>query len=144
MMKVDTAQLFEEVNPQALGAPRGFTHGLVVQPGCRIVFVAGQTAASPTGEIADSSFVSQFAVSLDKALAVVKAAGGGPEHVVRMTVYVTDMQAYREHRAGLGTVWRERMGRHYPTMSLVAVTELVDRGATVEIEVTAALPTISL
>lgn len=141
-MKVDAARLFEEVNPPALGEPRGFTHGLIVQPGCRMVFVAGQTAATPSGEIADPSFVGQFAEALTKSIAVVKAAGGGPEHIVRMTVYVTDMEAYRTHRTQLGAMWRDRMGRHYPAMSLVAVTELVDQGATVEVEATAALPPI--
>jgi enamine deaminase RidA (YjgF/YER057c/UK114 family) len=139
-MKADAARLFEEVNPKSLGQPRGFTHGLVVQPGCRMLLVAGQTAALSNGEFRDLSFAGQFAEALAKALAVVKAAGGGPQHVVRMTVYVTDMEAYRAHRSDLSVVWRERMGRHYPAMSLVAVTELVDRGAMVEIEATAALP----
>ena len=139
-MKIDTANLFEALNPPALDAPRGFTHGLLVQPGCRLVFVAGQTAAAADGHVRDHSFLAQFADALDKALAVVDAAGGRPEHIVRMTVYVTDMEAYREHRAALGAVWRARMGRHYPAMSLVAVTALVDRDASVEIEVTAALP----
>jgi enamine deaminase RidA (YjgF/YER057c/UK114 family) len=140
-MKADAgAELFDAVNPDALEHPRGFTHGLMVQPGWRVLFVAGQTAATSSGEIRDSSFGGQFAEALDKSLAVVKSAGGGPEHIVRMTVYVTDMEAYRNHRSQLGAIWRERMGRHNPAMSLVAVTELVDRGATVELEITAALP----
>lgn len=132
--------MFDQINPPALGAPRGFSHGLLVPPGCRLLFVAGQTAASASGEIADSSFVSQFAASLDKILAVIRAAGGDPHHIVRMTVYVTDMDAYRASRAGLKEVWRQRMDRHYPAMALVSVTQLVDAGATVEIEATAALP----
>jgi enamine deaminase RidA (YjgF/YER057c/UK114 family) len=139
-MKSHIGNMFEEVNPQALGRPRGFNHGLIVQPGCRLVFVAGQTAATAEGEVRDHTFVGQFAEALDKALAVIKEAGGGPEHVVRMTVYVTDMAAYRAHRSELNPVWRDRMGRHYPAMSLVSVTELVDRDAVVEIEATAALP----
>jgi enamine deaminase RidA (YjgF/YER057c/UK114 family) len=142
-MKIDAAHLFEEVNPPALGAPRGFNHGLLAQSGCRLVFVAGQTAADSDGHVRDHSFVGQFSEALDKAVAVVQAAGGGPEHIARMTVYVTDMEAYRAKRAQLSPVWRERMGRHYPAMSLVAVTELVDRDAVVEIEVTAALPPLT-
>lgn len=132
--------IFEEINPPALGAPRGFNHGLLVQPGWTLLFVAGQTAATVNGEVNDPAFVRQFTEALDKTLAVVRAAGGAAEHIVRMTVYVTDMDAYRASRSCLNTVWRERMGGHYPAMALVAVTELVDRDATIEIEATAALP----
>jgi len=131
---------FEEINPPALGAPRGFNHGLLVPPGSSLLFVAGQTAATVDGEVRDRAFVSQFTEALDKTLAVVRAAGGAAEHIVRMTVYVTDMEAYRASRSCLNTIWRERMGGHYPAMALVAITELVDRDATVEIEATAALP----
>ena len=139
-MSAEATTLFDEINPPVLGEPRGFNHGLVVQPGFSLLFVAGQTATAVDGEIHDLSFVSQFTAALDKTLAVVRAAGAAPEHIVRMTVYVTDMAAYRESRPCLSAVWRERMGRHYPAMALVAVTELVDREATVEIEATAAFP----
>ena len=132
--------VFDEINPPALGAPQGFTHGLVVPPGCSLLFVAGQTAASASGEVADHSFESQFASALDKVLAVVRAAGGTAEHIVRMTVFVTDIDAYRTSRGRLKAVWRDRMGRHYPAMALVAVTPRVDARATVEIEATAAIP----
>ena len=131
---------FEEINPSTLGRPRGFNHGLVVQSGWRLLFVAGQTATGLDGEVHDRAFVSQFTIALDKTLAVLREAGGAPEHIVRMTVYVTDMEAYRASRPCLTNVWRERMGRHYPAMALVAVSELVDRDATVEIEATAAVP----
>ncbi len=139
-IKTESIRLFEEINPPALGTPRGFNHGLLVQPRCRLLFVAGQTATNLDGDVVDGAFVSQFAKALDKTLAVVRAAGGTAEHIVRMTVYVTEMEAYRASRAELKSVWRERMGRHYPAMAVVAVTELVDRDATVEIEATAALP----
>ena len=141
--KIDAPRLFEEVNPPALGAPRGFNHGLVVEPNWRLLFVAGQTAAATNGDVRDRSFVGQFTEALDKTLAVVRAAGGSAEHIVRMTVYVTDMEAYRRSRPCLAVVWRERLGRHYPALALVAVTELVDRDAAVEIETTAALPPLS-
>ena len=139
-MKTQTRGVFDEINPAALGTPRGFNHGLFVPPGFGLLFVAGQTAANGAGEVADLAFVSQFAVALDKTLAVVAAAGGTPEHIVRMTVYVTDMEAYRASRGPLNAVWRERMGRHYPAMALLGVSHLVDVDATVEIEATAALP----
>jgi enamine deaminase RidA (YjgF/YER057c/UK114 family) len=105
-----------------------------------VLFVAGQTAANGDGHITEPGFVHQFQVALDKTLAVVQAAGGGPEHVARMTVYVTDMNAYRESRSCLGDIWRNRMGRHYPAMALLGVSHLVDEGATVEIEATAVVP----
>lgn len=137
---MEAMTLFDEINPPALGSPRGFNHGLVVQSGWNLLFVAGQTATGPDGEVHDRAFASQFTVALDKTLAVVRAAGAAPEHIVRMTVYVTDMAAYRESRPCLTKLWRERMGRHYPVMALVGVTDLVDRDAAVEIEATAAFP----
>jgi enamine deaminase RidA (YjgF/YER057c/UK114 family) len=125
---------FEIVNPDELGRPSGFSHGLVAPPGGRLLFVAGQNAPD-AGDL-----VAQFAAALERALAVVRAAGGRPEHVARLTVYVTDMEAYRAARTRLGDVWRAAMGRHYPAMALVEVTALVDVGAVVEIEATAVLP----
>jgi enamine deaminase RidA (YjgF/YER057c/UK114 family) len=125
---------FTPINPPELGAPRGFSHGLLAPEGWRLLFVAGQTAAD------EHQFVAQFAAALDKILAVVRTAGGRPEHIGRMTVYVTDLDAYLESRAPLRDTWRERMGTHYPAMALVGVTRLVEPGALVEIEATAMLP----
>jgi enamine deaminase RidA (YjgF/YER057c/UK114 family) len=127
------------VNPPAIGQPSGFSHGVVVPPGSRLLYVAGQTAADATGAVASSDFVSQFDAALDKVLQVVAAAGGEPANIARMTIYVTDMAAYRASRRQLGEVWKRRMGRHYPAMALVAVTALVDAGATVEIAADAML-----
>jgi enamine deaminase RidA (YjgF/YER057c/UK114 family) len=141
---MEAMTLFGEINPPELGTPRGFNHGLVVQPGWNLLFVAGQTATGPDGEVQHRDFASQFSLALDRTLAIVRAAGAAPEHVVRMTVFVTDMTAYRESRPYLTKLWRERMGRHYPVMALVAVSELVDRNAVVEIEATAAFPPASL
>ena len=132
--------VFEHINPPALGEPRGFNHGLLSPPGWRLLFVAGQTATTITGEVVDRAFVSQFAEALRKTIAVVHEAGGGPEHIARMTVYVTDIEAYRDNRSNLSEVWRECMGRFYPAMALVEVSGLMDADATVEIEATAVLP----
>lgn len=148
---------FEIVNPEELGRPSGFSHGILAPPGGRILFVAGQTAPDTGGEDAKPAkdadgpgqagaehsvdrLVAQFAAALERALAVVRAAGGTPEHVARLTVYVTDMNAYRAARARLGDAWRASMGRHYPAIALVEVRSLVDPGAVVEIEATAVLP----
>ncbi len=82
----------------------------------------------------------QFALALDHVLSVVREAGGAPEHIGRMTVFVTDMDVYLSSLRDLGGVYRDRMGRHYPAMALLEVSRLVDDGAMVEIEATAVLP----
>ena len=128
---------FEIFNPDDLGPPRGYNNGLVWSGEGRVLFIAGQAALDRDGRVVDGGFVAQFARCLDRILTVVHEAGGTPEHIGRMTVYVTDMEAYRAARRELGTVWRERLGTHYPAMALVAVRELVDEGAVVEIEATA-------
>lgn len=131
---------FEIVNPPGLEEPRGFNHGLAWPGDGRLLFVAGQTALGPSGRIETRGFVEQFGVALHRVLAVVRAAGGDPGHIGRMTVYVTDLGEYRASLRELGGCWAEHMGRHYPAMALVEVTGLVDEGARVEIEATAVLP----
>ena len=86
------------------------------------------------------SFVEQFDVALAKVLQVVSAGGASAEHVARMTIYVTDLEADRASRAALGPVWRRHMNHHYPTMTLVQVSGLVDAGAVVEIQADAVVP----
>jgi enamine deaminase RidA (YjgF/YER057c/UK114 family) len=131
---------FTTVNPPILGRPRGFSHGLLASAGSRLLFVAGQTAADTEGHVTDGSFVAQFETALTRVLTVVATAGGRPEHVGRMTIFVTDMDAYLEHRKALGEIWKRLMGGHYPAMALVEVRRLVDAEATVEIEATAVIP----
>jgi enamine deaminase RidA (YjgF/YER057c/UK114 family) len=128
------------INPTALGQPRGWSNGILTAAAGRLLFVAGQTAADANGQVADKGFVAQFDIALGKALTVIAAAGGGPEHVGRVTTYVTDMEAYRVSRAKLGEVWKRHMGTWYPAMALVEVSRLVDHDASVEIEMTAVLP----
>jgi enamine deaminase RidA (YjgF/YER057c/UK114 family) len=127
------------VNPPELGRPRGFAHGVVSPPGARVLFVAGQTAADGEGRVAATGFDLQFASALAKVLLVVRAAGGTPTDIARMTIYVTDMAAYRASRRRLADVWKQHMGTHYPAMALVAVSALVDEGASVEIQADAVL-----
>ena len=127
------------INPDALGRPRGYSHGVLAPPGARVLFVAGQTAADADGRVANPDFVAQFDEVLRKVTAVVRAAGGHPDQIARMTVYVADMSGYLSSRPVLKEVWRARMGNHYPAMALVQVVRLVDRDATVEIEATAVL-----
>ncbi|MEJ2370711.1 MAG: RidA family protein, partial [Gemmatimonadales bacterium] len=86
-----------------------------------------------------ADFARQFAVALDRILAVVREAGGGPQDIGRMTIYTTDMPSYLSSRVHLGAAYREAMGSHYPAMALVEVNELVDKGAIVESEATAVI-----
>lgn len=128
----------EIVNPEELGAPRGWNNGVLAPAGGRLLFVAGQDATGADGEV-PSGFPEQFGRALEKSLAVVRGAGGGPTDVTRITVFVTDVAAYRSSLKELGRVWRGHMGRHYPAMALVEVKGLVHPNAVVEIETTAVL-----
>jgi enamine deaminase RidA (YjgF/YER057c/UK114 family) len=131
---------FDIINPAELGTPRGFAHGVLAAPGGRLLFVAGQTATDDSGRIVGADVAEQFGRALERVLVVVRAAGGTPEQIARMTVYVTSMDRYRDSRSELRDVWRRHMGAHYPAMALVEVSSLVDAGAWVEIEATAVLP----
>ncbi len=131
---------YTHINPEELGVPRGWTNGMLAPAGGRLLFVAGQDAAEVGGEVVAEGFVEQFALALDKVLTIVRAAGGGPEDIGRMTIYVADMDAYRDSRKALGAAYRERMGKHFPAMALVQAAALVDPGAHVEIEATAVIP----
>lgn len=128
---------FELINPDALGPPKGWTNGMLATPGGRPLFVAGQDAAEPGGEVTTDDFVEQFTAALRKAVLVVREAGGSPEDVARITIYVTDIEAYRTSRPEIGRAYRSLMGHHYPAMALVQVAGLVDPRAKIEIEVTA-------
>jgi enamine deaminase RidA (YjgF/YER057c/UK114 family) len=128
------------VNPEELGAPKGYSNGILTEPGCRLLFVAGQVGWDAHQRIVSHDFTDQFARALDNVLAVVRKAGGLPEHVVRVTLYVRKKDPYMESLSGVAKAWRERMGRHFPAMTLVEVADLLEPGALVEIEATAALP----
>jgi enamine deaminase RidA (YjgF/YER057c/UK114 family) len=130
----------EVVNPPSLPAPRGWSHGVLGPPGARTLCVAGMAGWSAGLPGEPPGFAEQFARALDQTLEVLRAAGGAPADVARMTVYVTDLAAYRASTRALGALWRERFGKHYPAMALVEVKGLVDEGAVVEIETTAFVP----
>jgi NAD(P)-dependent dehydrogenase (short-subunit alcohol dehydrogenase family)/enamine deaminase RidA (YjgF/YER057c/UK114 family) len=130
---------FSIVNPEELGAPRGWNNGMLAHAAGRTLFIAGQTARDGSGRVAASDFVSQFERALGNVLAVLEKAGGRPRDVGRFTIYVTDMAQYRGSLKPLGEVYRRQMGTHYPAMALVEVKSLVDQNATVEIEATAVL-----
>ncbi len=130
---------FEVVNPESLGAPKGWSNGILAPTQGRLLFVAGQAGWERGAPGEPPGFPDQFARALDKVLAVVRAAGGQPADVARLTVYVTDLAAYRTSLEPLGEAWRARFGTYYPAMALVEVKGLVDPGALVEMEATAVI-----
>jgi enamine deaminase RidA (YjgF/YER057c/UK114 family) len=130
---------FQIVNPPELGEPRGWNNGLIAPAGGRVLFVAGQTARDSEGRIVEGGFVPQFERALQNVLAVVRAAGGGPEQIGRLTIFVTDREDYLANRKAMGEAYRRLMGRHYPAVALLIVAALVDDGALIEIEATAVL-----
>ncbi|HLQ65757.1 MAG TPA: RidA family protein [Candidatus Limnocylindrales bacterium] len=131
---------FDIVNPRSLGEPKGWSHGLLAPAGGRLLFVAGQAGWETEAAGTPPGFTEQFARALDKVLTVVREAGGRPEDVARLTIYVTDLAAYQSSRKSIGEAWRDRMGRFFPAVALLEVKGLVDRGAVVEMEATAVLP----
>lgn len=129
------------VHPENWKPASGYSNGVLVPAGWRTLYVAGQIAWSAQQEIVgENDFAAQFDQALANVVEVVTTAGGKPEHIVRMTMYVTDKAAYLASTRFLGGIWRERMGRSYPAMALVQVVALVEDGALLEIEATAAFP----
>jgi enamine deaminase RidA (YjgF/YER057c/UK114 family) len=126
------------INPEALGAPSGFSHGVSVPAG-QLLFVAGQIAVDKDNRIVSDDIVEQFDRALANVVVVLNAAGGKPEHVARLVIYVTDKIEYRERRKEIGQVYRRHMGKHFPAMVLVQVAGLLEDAAKVEIEATAVL-----
>lgn len=134
----------ETLQPDGWARPRGYANGIAVDGAARLVFVAGQIAWDAEQRLVGrGDFAAQFRQALANVVAVVRAGGGEPSHLVRLTVYVTDKRAYLAALPDVGAAWRDVMGRHYPAMALVQVADLLEDGAMVEIEGTAALPAIA-
>ncbi|MCL8013102.1 RidA family protein [Streptomyces sp. AS02] len=129
----------ERVNPPDLSPPTGFSHA-VVATGSRIVFLAGQTALDTDGKVTGDSLPEQFERALANLLAALTAAGGAPADLARVTVYATDVAAYRAQAAEIGRIWRQLAGRDYPAMAVVEVVRLWDEQAMVELDGFAVLP----
>ena len=131
--------MIEFLQPEGWAAPKGYANGIAATG--RMVFVGGQIGWSPeTGTFESDDFATQVRQALKNIIAVVAAADGTPGHIVRLTWYVTDKQAYLSDPSALGAAYRAVMGRHFPAMSVVEVTALVDDRAQVEIEATAVVP----
>jgi enamine deaminase RidA (YjgF/YER057c/UK114 family) len=130
----------EIVTAPELAPPVGYAHAVVGAAGGRTVHLGGQTALGPDGAIRGDTLVEQFDVAAANVLAALRAAGGEPEHLVQMLVFVTDVAEYKASLSELGTVWKRRFGRRYPAMGLFGVTALFDEAARVELVATAVIP----
>lgn len=126
------------INPNSISAPRGYNNGMLSDAG-RILFIAGQIGWDKNEQLA-KGLVAQFDRALQNVLEIVREAGGNPEHIGRMTIYVPDKHDYIYNRRELGTIYRNHMGTHYAAMSLLIVKELLEEDALVEVEATAVLP----
>ena len=126
------------VQPSSFPKPRGYTNGVISEG--RSLHISGQIAWDNDAHIVSDDFAMQFLKALDNVIAVVREAGGGTEHIVKLLVFVTDLDKYRNATRVIGEGWRERMGKHYPAMSLVNVSGLLEPRAMVEIEGVATLP----
>ena len=120
----------EIINPEALGAPVGYSNG--VKATGSFLAIAGQVGWDREGRIVAGDFTAQFARALGNVVEVVHAAGGGPDRITALTIFVTDRHEYLDSRKALGKEYRR--GRHYPAMTLVEVKGLIEEGARVEIQ----------
>ncbi len=118
--------------------PRGYANGIAARG--ELLFIAGQVGWDGEERMVSDAFVPQFARALENVRAVLEAAGARPEHLARVTVYVTDKDVYEREAASVGQEWRRVLGRVYPAMTLVEVSRLLEKGALVEVEATAVLP----
>ena len=126
------------LHPKSWARAKGFSNGVVAEG--RVVFVAGQVGWNAEQEFESDDFVAQVEQALANIAAVMAEAGAGPEHLVRLTWYVIDKREYLSRLDDVGQAYRRVIGRHYPAMTLVQVTSLVEDRARVEIEATAVLP----
>jgi enamine deaminase RidA (YjgF/YER057c/UK114 family) len=127
------------VRASELAPPVGYAHAVVAAPG-DTVYLGGQTALGPDGAIQGSSLPEQFDVAAGNVMAALRAAGGQPEDIVSMQIFVTDVADYRSRLEELGGVWRKHFGRRYPASGLFGVARLYDDTALVELMAVAVIP----
>jgi len=124
---------FTFINPASLGAPRGYSNGVLTEGG-RLLFIAGQVAWNEEQQIVSDDLVAQFDRALANVITVVSEAGGRPNQIARLILYVTDKNDYQRRMKEIGERYRARMGKHFPAMVLVEVKSLLEDAALVEIE----------
>jgi len=129
---------FRFINPESLGAPRGYSNGVLIESGL-LLFISGQVGWDRQQQIVSDDLVEQFDRALANVIAVVDEAGGRPDQIARLIIYVTDKNEYRDRTKEIGERYRARMGKHFPAMVLVEVKSLLEDRAKIEIEGTAVL-----
>lgn len=125
--------------PEGWAAPIGYANGILAAPG-RTLFIAGQVGWDAEQVFHSEDIPPQFAQALDNIIAVLEQAGGKPEDICRMTAFCCDKPAYLAARKELGAIWREKMGKWYPAMSMIFVSDLLDSPGKIELEATAVIP----
>ena len=125
--------------PEGWAPPIGYANGIAAAPG-RVVFIAGQVGWDAEQKFHSEEIVPQFEQALSNILAVLAVAGGRPEDICRITAFCCDRAAYLAARGDLGRVWKRLMGRHYPAMSMIFVSDLLDHPGKIELEATAVVP----
>jgi enamine deaminase RidA (YjgF/YER057c/UK114 family) len=126
------------LQPRGWKPPIGYANG--IESAGRMVFVAGQVGWNDQQVFESEALAIQFEQALKNVIAVLAEAGARPEHVCRMTAYCCDKPAYLAARSELGAIWRRYMGRHYPAMSMIFVSDLLDAPGKIELEATAVIP----
>ncbi|MFT5286437.1 MAG: enamine deaminase RidA (YjgF/YER057c/UK114 family) [Planctomycetota bacterium] len=131
----------EILQPGGWDPPKGYSNGVSVEGPGRTIYVAGQIAWNANQKIVGAGdFAAQFEQALSNVVAVVASGGGGPEHIVRLTMYVLSTEAYMDSIKAVGASYREIIGRNFPAMALVQVAGLLESQALIEIEATAFVP----
>ena len=129
----------EVLLPRGWAPPIGYANGIVVAPG-RIVFIAGQVGWDAEQRFHSAEIAPQFDQALQNVLAVLAEAGGRPEHICRITAFCCDKPAYLAARPQLGVIWKRLMGPHFPCMSMIFVSDLLDSPGKIELEATEVVP----
>lgn len=125
--------------PEGWAPPIGYSNGVAADRG-RIVFIAGQVGWDAQQKFHSEQIAPQFEQALRNVLAVLAVAGGKPEHICRITAFCCDKPAYLAARKELGAIWRRQMGKHFPAMSMIFVSDLLDNPGKIELEATAVVP----
>jgi enamine deaminase RidA (YjgF/YER057c/UK114 family) len=126
------------LHPRGWKAPVGYANG--IEADGRIVFVAGQVGWDAEQVFHSEELAPQFEQALKNILAILAEAGAKPEHICRITAYCCDKPAYLAARPALGRIWRQLIGRHYPAMTMIFVSDLLDAPGKIELEATAVIP----
>jgi enamine deaminase RidA (YjgF/YER057c/UK114 family) len=132
---------YEAILPEGWERPRGYAHA-VIASGSRVLKISGQLGKRPerAGVGRDDDFASQWRLAMENLVSILKASGAEPAHVVMLRAYVVDIAAFKSNGAAVAEAWKATFGRHFPAMTLVQISALIDPNALVEIEAEAILP----